>query len=206
MNNHKRRSPIENRTLLLSYLFGFLLVLGLFLYWQREVFFPVADDPPIRVSVLLADNNRHTTSYLREGMNQAAFDYRVDLSYVHPLRPGDADEQINLLNCEQLDLPLGVVIVPVQHNQILTQLDKEPLDTKFIMVNTILNANSEVQVIGLDYEALAEDMLARIWTNQPDVKRVGLYYTDGKDSATRIVENILMDRLQEKRVDYYSYA
>ncbi len=202
----KKRKPLSNAAYVLLYLLGFGLVMSLFLYWQKDVFFPGAGPKAPRVTVVLASNSSYDSTVMRQGMNQAAYDYNVELTFTAPIRSGDSNEQISLLHSERLDIPEGVIIVSVDSIAVVNYLTETPLDTKLLLINTPDRDGIPYAVVGSDYPALAEELIRKITQEAPAARSFGIYYTDGKDSAARMLEKTLLEALKASDHEVYSYA
>lgn len=179
-----------------AYLLGLLLVLAVFLFWQREYFFPAGDESSLSISVILDGEQNYENNIIREGMNQAAFDYNCELTFVTPLKARDSQEQAELLSKEEIDPPRALIIRPADSAAICAALDELHLRSAILLVNSD-RKNDKYTQIGSDYTAIGTFMAEEIAARHENMPPVRIYHQTRRDSASLAIEKAFRERWKQ---------
>lgn len=169
----------------------FLLLVAAFVFWQKEFFFPAGYQPSLQIAVVLPDNKLVQQSALREGMEQAAYDFNCELSFLAPLNPYDLTEQNELIQRALGNDPDGLILNPIN---LAEQEDQSAIPSKrtpLIMINSPTTDPPHGPVISPDYSVMAEQLVKRILLDLPQLERVHIIFSLEKDPTYEIKQFLL---------------
>lgn len=179
------------------YIMASLLLITGYIFLQRDYFFPTREEASLNIKILLDRNDSYANDILREAMNQAAFDYNCELTFIAPLNPGNAKEQLKLLEKEADEVSDGLIIMPVDREKITEACAKLAPAADILFVNTAGGAEP-YPALGTDCreagQALA-DYMAERHQNMPAVR---LFYSDVAGAAEKAMQKAFEARWQER--------
>lgn len=169
------------------YLIGFCLVIAGYMFWQRDYFFPPREEASLRISVLLDSESGYANSIMREGMNQAAFDYNCELTFRAPLTSGSYEEQQRLLENELADPPQGIAVAPINEGKIMPVLKEAGSRMKLMLINAETE-DSGLPNVGTDYKKMGTYLAQQVALHHENMPDVRIFYTDGANSSISRIE------------------
>lgn len=125
--------------------FGILiLILVIIIAWASYSMLNVGkSEESYSVSVIVNDSNNDRWITLRQGLEQAAADYNIDLSYVSTGEIQNIEEQMMLVNRELDNGAEGIIIQPIASGEISKPLEE---------------ISSRVALVLLESDAVPEDL------------------------------------------------
>lgn len=125
--------------------FGILiLILVIIIVWASYSMLNVGkSEESYSVSVIVNDSNNDRWIALRQGLEQAAGDYNIDLNYVSTGEIQNAEEQMILVNRELDNGADGIIIQPIDSEESSKQLEE---------------ISSRVALVLLESDAVPEDL------------------------------------------------
>ena len=109
-----------------------LLTLGVLLLLLLLIRFPriSRQKPPLlEMTVLLREEGGSAGIYLRQGMEQAAADFNVELRFLLPASPGDGEEQRQLLHREVENGAAAILLFPADRGVLAEEVRAVTLET-----------------------------------------------------------------------------
>lgn len=164
----------------------FVLMVTAFVFWQKDFFFSREKEAPIQIAVVLPDNALIQQGELREGMEQAAFDYNCELNFLAPIRPYDIQEQNELINRQSESRPNGLILYPIQMSVQREAMTLQSMKQPLYLINSTNTMLRNSRNISPDYKDMAEKLVQRILKERPELKTAYLVYSVAQNPANEI--------------------
>lgn len=122
------------------------------------------------VSIVIGDTTDDYYVNFRKGVEQAADDYNVDVSFITLFEKEDADSQMELVKREIEDGALAVILEPVDPVESMSHMDMAALGSPVIVAGELLPVESVKGAVTIDrYEAGKKMGEAIIAENAPEL-------------------------------------
>ena len=106
------------------------------------------------VSIVIGDTTDDYYVNFRKGVEQAADDYNVDISFITLFEKEDADSQMELVKRESEDGALAVILEPGDPVECMSHMDTAALGSPVIVAGELLPVDSVKAAVSIDhYEA-----------------------------------------------------
>lgn len=159
----------------------------------------------IRISVIL--DSRTTEQYinLKQGMNQAAADYKVELNFVLLSGEHREEEQIQLINREINNKTEAILLIPTGKEKLAETV--ELTKTKIPIATLISGTSGDTQTycVGVDNYQMGYDLGTDIIKNEPDGNRIILITREDESSYINKRREGLMSALAKTNYGIDSY-
>ena len=122
-----------------------LLTLGVLLLLLLLIRFPriSRQKPPLlEMTVLLREEGGSAGIYLRQGMEQAAADFNVELRFLLPASPGDGEEQRQLLHREVENGAAAILLFPADRGVLAEEVRAGSATAALVTLETDMRAVS----------------------------------------------------------------
>ncbi|MEY8353790.1 substrate-binding domain-containing protein [Lachnospiraceae bacterium 54-53] len=140
----------KQEKLLWSLLAGVLVIL--FLLSSTDLIIKEKKTEIYPVSVIISDTSDDYLANFRKGVDKAAEEYNVDVSFITLYEKGDARQQMELVRREINDGASAVVLIPVKPVECARELDDMVLNSPAVIVGNMF-PNERVQSgIAPDYQ------------------------------------------------------
>lgn len=103
------------------------------------------------ISIVIADTTDDYYVNFRKGVEQAADDYNVDVSFITLFDKEDADSQMELVKREIDDGALAVILEPVDSMECMTHMDTAVLGSPVIVAGELLPSESVKGAVATDH-------------------------------------------------------
>lgn len=187
-------TPKREKILWLVY--ALVLVL-LFLMSSTDLIIKEEKKEVYPVSVIIDDTTDDFYVNFKKGVDQASSDYHVDVSFLTLYERGNAGQQLERVIRELNDGARGIILSPVDDDEVSMALDENQIRGPLVVVNSELKHNQIAVTISEDhYEAgkmLAEHMAEDIPTDIP----VYLLSSGLKSGADTLAYDGIMSVLSE---------
>lgn len=192
-----KRFELRESQVIAIIIISFLLFVIGFVFWQKDFFFGTEKESTLRIAVVLPDNELIQQSALREGMEQAAFNYNCELNFLAPLKANDLEEQ-NQLIARQLEsspnaLILNPILIAEQQDQLALGASKLPI----FLVNSPAVSQSNITAISSDYRRMAQELLDKIHAKQAQIESVHLIIATERNPGSDIMAILKQSFLEQ---------
>lgn len=187
IGNKRERSAAESdRHFVGALLLLYLLVVGLFVFINRDFLFGNGTGKALQIAVVLHKESLIQQSALREGMEQAAYDYNCELSFSAPRADNDFAEQDELIELAFEKKPDALIFNPVDYAvQRERFLPNGRLRPSFI-INAACGEEGEVAELRPDYAAMAQALVERMLRDKPALEVVCIYSAQPYDPVSAL--------------------
>lgn len=169
---------------------AFVLVLTLYVWWQRAYFLPQMPEKPLTLTVIMPDAIIGHAA-LRQGMEQAAFDTNCEVYFVHPLEEGNLAEQEQLLAREITLQADGIVIYPLDTKAIQAQIEHAAKTPPLLLLDVPQNQAGGWPSVSGNYQALGDLLIGRIRTDSGHPESLLLIYREPLSGNAAILYDAL---------------
>lgn len=170
----------------------FLICFGLLSY---SLFDTKKDTKYFQVSVIVNDNVSDHWTKIKQGIDQAALDYKVDINFIMLAKKGDYEEQAALMLRELEDNADALVIVPADSVEILDTVKQVQEDIPIVAMMGEVHGDVSLDYISANNQLMGQTLCDIIWDKGREIKNI-LVLTDGKKfSSTTESYNALMEQL-----------
>ena len=151
MSNHKER--------VFWILYGMVLVL-LFLLSSTDLIIKEKKAQIYAISVIVEDTVDDNYVNFRKGMDRAAIEYNVDVSFITLYDEGSREQQEELILREQQDGSRALVVSPVDSGQILQMQADKRVSVPLVFLNSELSSvGDELSArITFDYYQMGQEL------------------------------------------------
>lgn len=104
------------------------------------------------ISVIISDTSDDYFTNFRKGVDKAADEYNVDVSFITLYEKGDEDQQLELVKREINDGASAVVLVPVNPAECAKKMDEMVLNCPAVIIGNIIPNEKVRYGISPDYE------------------------------------------------------
>ncbi len=176
MSNHKER--------VFWILYGMVLVL-LFLLSSTDLIIKEKKAQIYAISVIVEDTVDDNYVNFRKGMDRAAIEYNVDVSFITLYDEGSREQQEELILREQQDGSRALVVSPVDSGQILQMQADKRVSVPLVFLNSELSSvGDELSArITFDYYQMGQELAGQVLAEQPPGQR---FYLLGKRQPDQI--------------------
>ena len=136
-----------------------LLTLGVLLLLLLLIRFPriSRQKPPLlEMTVLLREEGGSAGIYLRQGMEQAAADFNVELRFLLPASPGDGEEQRQLLHREVENGAAAILLFPADRGVLAEEVRAGSATAALVTLETDMRGEGARGYAGVDNAALGQ--------------------------------------------------
>ncbi len=177
-------------------LYGMVLVL-LFLLSSTDLIIKEKETQVYAISVIVEDTVDDNYVNFRKGMDRAAIEYNVDVSFITLYDEGSKKQQEELILREQQDGSRAIVVSPVDSGQILQLQADKRVSVPLVFLNSeISSVGDELSArITFDYYQMGQELAKQVLAEQPIGQR---FYLLGKRQPDQIsrqfedgIENVL---------------
>lgn len=192
---------MKNYALMMGLLFVSLILLFSIVLFPSTV---GSDMPLLEVSVLIRESDSTTWSNARQGMEQAASDFQVELRFL-PLSEGnDLEQQQYTLAREISNGADGIIISPVESDTIAINIETISPNLPVVSLESPLGSSSVAPCISVDNYLLGETLALSILGDVPTGSTVLL--VDSSPQSTGISARLDSALTLLQGVDYTLYV
>lgn len=143
------------------------------------------------VSVIVEDTSDEDREKLRKGMDRAAEELHVDLSFITLYERNDQEQQISLIAREISDGAKAVILSPAKPSDAIARLDGMVINSPLIILGERFPMDQAATGISIDYMEVGKLLGDAVKENSPDLPVYLL--TEGLDCgyAQEIADGIL---------------
>ena len=130
-----------------------------------------------RVSVIVNDSNNDRWIALRQGLEQAARDYNIDLNYVSTGRLSSVEEEIAIINREMENGAEGIIVQMVSSEENILQMMETTVRPAMILLESDVKPENQYSLAGPDNTEIGRavaDAIKRDFDKELDGKRIGI--------------------------------
>lgn len=142
------KATVRERMIWISY--ACFLVL-LFLMSSTDLIIKEEKSGIYRISVIIEDNKDDYYANFRKGMDQAAIDYNIDVSFFSLYERNQWEQQKELVTREINDGAQAIVLTPADQIEIASMLDEIKTDVPFIVLNSYMSTGKVAANVSIDY-------------------------------------------------------
>ncbi|MBR1627641.1 MAG: substrate-binding domain-containing protein [Lachnospiraceae bacterium] len=165
---------------------GFVAALLLVLAWASYRFFHVRDIGDIQsIPVILSKTSNDPYMLYRRGLEQAAKDYRMKLSFVY------ADNKLSALKRALKKETAGIILEPDLDKKLPQMMEEHAMTTRFMLLDSDVEPEGIFPLTAADNRRISVSLMDLIQSDfgeqnlSLDGKRVGLVYFNGKELAVQ---------------------
>ncbi len=187
------------------YFSGLIMILLLVIGWASYSMLDVSiNEESYQVSVIVDNSNSDRWISFRQGLEQAAEDYHVDLNIVSTGYISDAEEEIRLLEHEIENGAQGVMVQMVSSDELLDSLEGIPSDVALMLLETNVNPEDVYAFTGPDNLEIGRALARAIqeeYGSSLEGKKVGILCGNQKQLSMRqrlqgLEEVLLAEKIQ----------
>lgn len=155
-----------------------IFVLVVIIVWTSYSMLNVGKkEEPHSVSVIVDNSNNERWIVMRQGLEQAAKDYGVDLNYVYTGEFIDMEEELSLIRREMKSGAEGIILQAAYTSQDSKEMLELGADTAVVLLESDLPAEGFYTYVGPDNQALGQavaDVLIDEYGQQLKTKKIGV--------------------------------
>ena len=150
------------------------------------------------VSVIVEDSTDDNYVNFRKGMEQAAVELNVDVSFITLYDAGDREQQAELALREQQEGARALIVAPVDPAAAVEFLEDDRLQVPLVLLHSeAVPVDDRVSAsITFDYHGMGRELGMQIQKEQPPKLPVYLFLGSGQGEAERLFEDGLMSVLE----------
>lgn len=133
------------------FLFSVVILVALYLMSSTDLIIHEKKTEIYPVSVIVEDSSDEDYEKLRKGMDQAAEEFHVDLSFITLYEPNDQEQQISLIAREISDGAEAVILSPANPIQAAVSLDDMMLNSPIVVLGNLFPNQQVITGISIDY-------------------------------------------------------
>lgn len=190
-----------------GFIFMALLIFILYLVSSTELIFSDdADHEIYNISVIIDDTTDSTWQNYKKGMEQAAMDYNVDVSFITLYSEGNAREQLDFIKREAEDNAQAIVLSAVDSIKIADGLNTFNTLPHLVIIGTQLESekvNTSILSSGMEIgEKLGNLIMEDL---KKEETRAPIYIFPGNTEQTSIKERLqgLVQILESNELEFY---
>lgn len=167
----------------------FLIGFGLLSY---NLFDTKKDTNYLQVTVIVNDNVSEHWTKIKQGIDQAALDYKVDINFILLAEKGDYEEQSTLMLREMEDGADGLVIVPADNEELLDTVKKVLTNIPVVTIMGEVHGDVSLDYISADNQLMGQTLGNIIKEQNKNANNI-LIITDGRSfsSSTKSYEGLI---------------
>lgn len=104
------------------------------------------------VSIIIDDTSDDYYVNFRKGVDKAAEEYNVDVSFITLYEKGDASQQVDLVKREISDGASSVILVPAKQEESARLMEGMFSSSPAVIIGKVFPGKQNLSTIGLDYE------------------------------------------------------
>lgn len=137
-----------------------LLTLGVLLLLLLLMAYPVQarQQPLLEMSVISRETDGSSWSNARQGMEQAAVDYHVELRFLFPSQSNSSQEQCQLLRRETESGASAILLFPADRSALAAAVGEAAAAAALVTLETDMGAEGADGYVGVDNAALGESL------------------------------------------------
>lgn len=137
-----------------------LLMLGVLLLLLLLMAYPVQarQQPLLEMSVISREADGSSWSNARQGMEQAAGDYHVELRFLSPSQSNSSQEQCQLLRRETDSGASAILLFPADRSALAAAVGEAAARAALVTLETDMGAEGADGYVGVDNAALGESL------------------------------------------------
>ena len=185
-------------------LFFFMLVsffVGIIAWTSYAMIGGEQEAKPYQVSVIVNDSNNDRWIALRQGLEQAAKDYHMDLNYVSTGKFKNSEEERALIRRELESGAQGIIVQGISDETETFDPTEFLSHVAVVLLESDGGSGDSCAVVGADNEAIGKAMGEAVIRDYGDSlagKRIGILSGGGNGSAMRQRQQGLTQTLQKK--------
>ena len=121
------------------------------------------------ISVIVADPSDEDHEKLRKGMDRAAQELHVDLSFITLYERNDQEQQISLILREISDGAKAVIVAPAKPSEAIAQLDYVVLNSPLVILGERFPLTQATTGIAVDHREVGKLLGEAVRENSPDI-------------------------------------
>lgn len=149
------------------------------------------------ISVIIDDTTDDYYVNFKKGVDQAARDYQVDVSFITLYEKKDSGRQIERVIREINDGAQAIILSPVEDDSVLAALDENLIGGPLVIVNSELSHNKISVNISEDYYAVGRTLAEHVVEKTPADVPVYLMTEGMERSAHALAYDGVMSVLEE---------
>ncbi|MFR2409920.1 MAG: substrate-binding domain-containing protein [[Clostridium] symbiosum] len=142
------------------------------------------------VSIVIGDTTDDYYVNFRKGVEQAADDYNVDISFITLFEKEDADSQMELVKRESEDGALAVILEPVDPVECMSHMDTAALGSPVIVAGELLPVDSVKAAVSIDHYEAGKKMGEAIAAEHEPELPVYIFTDNQGHSTTGVFEGL----------------
>lgn len=154
------------------------------------------------VSIIIGDTSDDYYVNFRKGVEQAAVEYNVDVSFITLFDKSDADGQMNLVRREIEDGASAVILEPVDPLEFMRFLDDSALGSPVVAVGEGFSNEQVKTSVGISHYKAGRTLGEAIVQNHPDHLPVYIFTRSLESGYNQETCNGLVSILEENEIGY----
>lgn len=193
---------INNKERILWILYGMVLIL-LFLLSSTDLIIKEKETQVYAISVIVEDTADDHYVNFRKGMDRAAVEYNLDVSFITLYDERNREQQKELIMREQQGGSRALVVSPVDPGQILQLQEEKRISIPLVFLNSEISSTGEERSarITFDYYGMGEKLVKEVLAEQPPGQRICLLGDLHPDQISRQFKEGILHALGEAGQD-----
>lgn len=161
---------MTKKKLLVFFLLLVIIVL-FFVFLSNDSFWKFSDNRVYEISVIIRGKNSESWAIMKQGIDQAASEKNVDISFVTLTTENSVDEQVSLLKREIDNGADAILISPVDEKELVAPIENAMKKLPVIMIESTVSSDKAVSYISCDNNQLGIDLADELYQYNSYVKR-----------------------------------
>jgi ribose transport system substrate-binding protein len=140
---------------------------------NKDQIFKKENKEPYQVSVICRSISTESSTSIKHGINQAARDFNVDVSFITLMNENDSNEQISLLEREVKNGVDAVIITPANSEHLTKPIEEAQKSVPIIAMQSTVNTKKVLPYISSDNFELGNALAKEIVKNGEN-KRIAI--------------------------------
>jgi ribose transport system substrate-binding protein len=159
---------------MLVFILILLVFIASFLILNRDRIFEKKNNEPYEISVIIRDKNTESWTTIQQGIDQAAKDMNVEVSFVTLSSENNTEEQISLMQREIINGANAIVIAPVNSADLKQPLEKARKTLPVIAMQSTVDTIQDLPYISCDNYQLGNELARKIASNPKTGNRIAI--------------------------------
>lgn len=156
------------RKKILIFMLVFLILVGSYLIYNRDRIVGKRNKNPYQISVITRGKSTESWTTIKLGIDQAAKDLNVEVSFVALSSENNAQEQISLLQREISNGANAIVIAPANTTDLKAPIEKARNSVPIVTMQSTVDTIKDLPYISSDNFQLGKALGAKLISNKKD--------------------------------------
>ncbi|NLJ31745.1 MAG: sugar ABC transporter substrate-binding protein [Clostridiales bacterium] len=179
------------RKKIIPFVFILLLFIPAYIFLNRDdIFTPAKSSGPYEISVICRGKSSESWNTVKLGIDQAAKDFNADVSFITLSKNNSVSEQISLLSREIKNGADGIVIAPVNSDELKKPLEQTAKKVPVIAMQSTVAGMDGLRTVSCDNYRMGRSLAAELVKKRTGEPVVILQGSTGSSAAAESLRGV----------------